>query len=160
MTLERSKTDEPLLAVRPALRFWTREFTRRFLTAVGIAAIGLASLFVSGNLLLPFQSPLVLEGETASKGAIFSDDKVRQLLLKEHIRVRVTQMGSREMATHDLSSYDFAFPSGQPAADKIIKRLSAGGRLPRVSRPFTSPLVLATFRQFAETLVANKVATR
>src|SRR5262249_11986689 len=124
------------------------------------ATAGLGALLPTGNLLLPFESTVTLEGKTGSKGDYFLDHEVQRLLMGHHLRVHTTQTGSRDVALHDIDSYDFAFPSGQPSADLIINDRNSAqpAKFTKVFRPFTSPIVLATYREYAETLRANGIA--
>ncbi|MER5523575.1 hypothetical protein ABT075_03040 [Streptomyces sp. NPDC002677] len=55
-----------------------------------------------------------------------------------------------------LKGMDVVFPSGQPAAKMILDRQQ--GVSAKSARPFVTPLVLATFREYAETLVKAGVA--
>ncbi|BAL87660.1 hypothetical protein AMIS_24400 [Actinoplanes missouriensis 431] len=151
--------EPPRLPIRHR-RFWSPSFLKVFAPLATTAATGLVLLLISGNLALPFQQELTLEGKTGSKGEIFEDPEMRRLLLRHHIRVHITNTGSRELATHDFTGYDFVFPSGRPAANMVRQRLAqTSGGVPQTSKPFATPLVLATFRQYAETLVAAGVAT-
>jgi hypothetical protein len=63
------------------------------------------------------------------------------------------------IADADLAGQDFAFPSGQPAADVILDRLRPKERRTSTYKPFTTPLILATFRRYADALVNARVAT-
>ncbi|WP_051755729.1 hypothetical protein [Kitasatospora purpeofusca] len=72
------------------------------------------SLALSGNLLLPFDRILVLEGRTGSKGDFFDDPEVQRLLLRHRIRVHVTVAGSQELVHGDYFRLSFLFPSGRP----------------------------------------------
>lgn len=152
---------EPGLAVRPrpAPFFLRRRFLRLFLPVAALAAVGLITLAAYGNLLLPFVRLVTLEGAMGSKADFFDDERVRELLLRHHMQVHVTHRGSREVALGDLDSFDFVFPSGQPAAELVIQRRLDEGMTNSVYRPFVSPIVLATYRQYAETLRAAGVAT-
>ncbi|MFI5999311.1 hypothetical protein ACIA98_02660 [Streptomyces sp. NPDC051366] len=48
-----------------------------FLPALATVLTGLAALAVSGNLLLPFENVVVLEGKMASKRDFFEDEEVQ-----------------------------------------------------------------------------------
>ncbi|MEU2390300.1 hypothetical protein [Streptomyces sp. NPDC007369] len=158
---ERPVVEEPRLAVRSrASGAWSRRgLLLFFLPALATVLTGLAALAVSGNLLLPFERVVVLEGKMASKRDFFEDEEVQRILLKHRIKVHITSTGSREVALRDLAAYDFVFPSGQPAGDLITGVRSTAGQYARVRRPFVSPIVLATYRQYAETLHDAGIAT-
>ncbi|MFG2294410.1 hypothetical protein [Streptomyces sp. NPDC048603] len=158
---ERPVVEEPRLAVRRrASGTWSRRgLLVFFLPALATVLTGFAALAVSGNLLLPFEKVLVLEGKMASKRDFFEDEEVQRILLKHRIQVHITSSGSREVAVRDTASFDFVFPSGQPAGDLITGMRAAAGQYAKVHRPFVSPIVLATYREYAETLRDAGVAT-
>jgi hypothetical protein len=71
------------------------------------------------------------------------------------IDVQVDTAGSREIATTvDLSRYDFAFPAGVPAAQKI----KADRKAAATYSPFYTPMAIASFKPIVQLLVANKIA--
>ncbi|MFD6068956.1 hypothetical protein, partial [Amycolatopsis lurida] len=120
---------------------------------------GLIVLLVSGTVVVPFQQTLVLRGKMGSKSDLFEDAKVQEILMRHHIRVHVTRTGSRDIATHDLSEYDFVFLSGEPAAG-LVRRSRANEWTGSARQPFTSPIVLATYRRYAETLASKGIAAK
>lgn len=68
----------------------------------------------------------------------------------------VLKAGSREIATSfDLSTYDFAFPAGAPAAEKIQQEAGVN----QAFTPFFTPMVIATWQPLADLLVEQGVAT-
>ncbi|MFJ3876476.1 hypothetical protein ACIPW5_03335 [Streptomyces sp. NPDC090077] len=153
--------EEPRLAVGPPVssRWPRRRLTAVLAPALAAVLIGGGLLATSGNAGLPAERIVTLEGRMASKRDYFEDPEVRRILLRHHIRLHITSAGSREVAVRDLSGYDFVFPSGQPAGDLITNRLAAEGKYAKVHRPFVSPIVLATYREYAETLRAAGIAT-
>jgi len=153
-------TQEPSLAVRPrpAPFFLRRRFLRQFMPVASLAVVGLVALLVSANLLLPFERLVTLEGAGGSKAKFLDDQQVRELLLRHHIRVQVTRLGSRGAAA-DLDSLDFIFSSGQPAAELVTQQRREAGKYASAKRPFVSPIVLATYRDYAETLRAAGISS-
>jgi hypothetical protein len=149
---------EAFLVIRTRGVFWTRPFVAALASAVAAVVIGGVVLAVTG-FPCPFLPTQVLEGTSGSKGEIFEDGQIRKLLMRRHIRVRNTRVGSVASANGDLAHYHYVFPSGAPAAEVVLKRLIGQSRAPSVSRPFTSPLVFGSFRPYAETLVDKGVAT-
>jgi hypothetical protein len=148
--------EEPSLIIpRP---FWRSPFGRPFAAAACVAVL------CAGMLLVNAWTPVTVRGIMASKQDFFNDKEVRGLLRKHNIRVEVTTRGSGEVADEILhqktENYDFAFPSGQPAADLIKNERRKRGLYADPTRLFTSPIVLASFREYAETLVRNGVAER
>jgi hypothetical protein len=120
--------------------------------AVGVVvAVGYS---VAGK--LQSQPPLTVHGVIGSeKQDFFRDPAVQSVFRRNGLDVQVDTAGSREMATSvDLSHYDFAFPAGVPAAQKI----KTDHRVATTYVPFYTPLAVATFRPIAQLLVANHVA--
>ncbi|MFD0509055.1 hypothetical protein ACFQ0G_51865 [Streptomyces chiangmaiensis] len=146
--------EEPRLTTRRVKR---RRIPRHVAVALPLALAGLFSLLVSGNALRPFEHITTIEAKMASKSDYFKDPEVQRLLLEHGIRVDIHRLGSRGIATTSLKDVDVVFPSGQPAAKLILDRQN---RSVRSARPFVTPLVLGTFRDYAETLVSAGVAER
>jgi len=85
----------------------------------------------------------------SEKLAFFADQRVRDVFARHGLKVEVDPAGSRQIATvTDLGSYDFAFPSSAPAAEKIQRDRKAA----RTYAPFSSPMVVATFDPIVELL--------
>ncbi|MFF3375387.1 hypothetical protein ACFYXF_20860 [Streptomyces sp. NPDC002680] len=145
--------EEPGLTTRR--RRARRRLPRHVVVAMPLALAGLISLLVSGNALRPFERITTIQAKMASKSDYFKDPEVQRLLLRHGIRVEIQRLGSRGIAQQSLKGMDVVFPSGQPAA-KII--LDKENRTLDSVRPFVTPLVLATFRDYAETLEAKGVA--
>jgi hypothetical protein len=150
--------DEPSLVIRPDLG--RRRFRRTVLPTAGLAVAGVVALFFSHSLVLPFEPILELNAVMGSKADYFEDPEVGDILMDHRIRVNTKRSGSRDVATHELASADFVFPSGQPAANLINARQRATGSHFNERRPFMSPIILATYRDYAETLLDNGIATR
>ncbi|MFE6401478.1 hypothetical protein [Streptomyces alboflavus] len=153
-TPDRTPGEEPRLTTRRPTRRRTRH-PRHVLAALPLAVAGLLALMISGNALRPFERITTIDGKMASKSDFFKDPEVQRLLLKHGIRVEIHRLGSRGIATQSLRGMDVVFPSGQPAAKLILQRQQ---RSVRTARPFVTPLVLGTFRDYAKTLVARGVA--
>ncbi|MFJ6196919.1 hypothetical protein [Micromonospora sp. NPDC092111] len=160
MALGRSAVEEPRLAIQwqPSRAFLGGRFLWSIVPVSVVAAIGSLILLLSGNAWAPLRPIAVVEGRLASKSEYFLDAEVERLLLKHHVRVHISRGGSRDIATNSLDPYDFVFPSGQPAADLILARLKDQGRSTTTYKPFTSPIVLASYREYAESLQAAGIA--
>ncbi|GGZ11136.1 hypothetical protein [Streptomyces poonensis] len=144
---------EPRLATRRGGRL---RVPGHVLVASAAALAGLLALTITGNTLRPFDRIVTIEAKMASKSDFFRDPEVQRLLLREHgIRVDVHRLGSRGIATHSFAGMDVVFPSGQPAAKLVLDQQK---RSVRSSRPFVTPLVLGTFRDYAKTLERAGVA--
>ncbi|CAM5391323.1 hypothetical protein [Streptomyces aurantiogriseus] len=149
----RPTIEEPRLTTRQVRR---RRVPRHVVVALPLALAGLISLMVSGNAFRPFERITTLEARMASKSDFFRDPEVQRLLLEHGLRVDIHRLGSRGIATQSLKGMDVVFPSGQPAAKLVLDRQE---RSVRSVRPFVTPLVLGTFRDYADTLVKAGVAT-
>ncbi|WP_369168974.1 hypothetical protein AB5J49_14085 [Streptomyces sp. R28] len=155
MPANRPVTEEPrLLVTRPP----RRRLRRALALALPVPVIGLVLLVAGGNLLLPLRQVVTIEAKMASKRDFFQDPEVERLLMKHGFRVHITSMGSREIANQDVDGYDVVFPSGQPAADLIARERAEANRPALLYRPFVSPIVLATYRNYAEALEDHGIA--
>lgn len=139
--------------------FLRRRFLFSFLPVACVAVLGAASLVHAGQVLGPFGEVVTLHGKTGSKRDFFEDDQVERLLLSHGIRTRITATGSRDVAISDLAGLDFVFPSGLPAARLVLDERRRSNQQARPFQPFVSPVVLATYREYAETLRGNGIAT-
>ena len=72
----------------------------------------------------------------SEKLAFFADQRVKDVFARHGLKVEVDPAGSRQIATaKDLDTYDFAFPSSTPAAERIQRDHKAA----RTYAPFSSP---------------------
>ncbi|MDO5696612.1 MAG: hypothetical protein Q4G51_01435 [Dermatophilus congolensis] len=93
----------------------------------------------------------------SEKAPFFADPKVREAFARNGLEVTVTSSGSRDMATRpDLKSFGFAFPSSEPAGDRVKR--AAG--VTETYTPFRSPLAIASFTPVVDVLAKAKVATK
>ncbi|MFD9209068.1 hypothetical protein ACFVZM_22645 [Streptomyces sioyaensis] len=125
---------------------------------MALTVTGIICLTMTGHLLLPFERVTTLKGRLASISDFFEDPQVIRILRKHGLRVEAFNAGSRQVATGSLKGLDFVFPSGKPAADRINDARQAAGEYSKNFHPFDSPLVLASFRPYAEALHARQVA--
>lgn len=125
---------------------------------MALTVTGTVQLARTRNLLLPFERVTTLKGRLASIGDFFEDPQVIRILRKHGLRVETSSAGSREVATGSLKGLDFVFPSDKPAAAQIHDTRQAAGEYSKDFQPFDSPLVLASFRKYAETLHDRHVA--
>jgi len=119
----------------------------------------LAAIFISirgraGN--ASGQPLTVVRGVIGSeKQPFFSDPEVIRVFQNHGLDVKVDTAGSRQIATSvDLSHYDFAFPAGVPAAEKIRRDRKVNTSY----SPFYTPMVIASFKPIAQLLVSAGVA--
>ena len=135
-----------------------RRFLLWFVPPLAVFVCGLVVLLVSGHITGPFRSVTVVRALFASKRDFFQDEQVKRILMARGYQVHVTPAGSRELADKpDLDSYHFVFPSGH-VANEHVKARRAGKHAVQY-RPFFTPVVLATFREYAEALKQEGVAT-
>jgi hypothetical protein len=93
----------------------------------------------------------------SEKGAFFADPAVQRVFADHGLRLDLDPRGSRQMATTvDLSRYDFAFPSSEPAARALQRRRQVS----TVYSPFSSPLAVATFSSIVDLLAGQGMVRR
>lgn len=162
MTAANSTVEEPVLTVSRPPRFWGSPFGWAFAVAMCFVVVG-GLLVMSSEIQQPAEPVVTVRGIMASKGDFFADEEVQRLLRQHNFEVEVTSRGSREVALEVIGQendqYDFAFPSGQPAADLIMNHRRQSGRYQRATSLFSSPIVLASYREYAEILVSEGIAT-
>ncbi len=91
----------------------------------------------------------------SEKQAFFQDPGVIDVFRRHGLDVQVDTAGSRQIATSiDLSKYDFAFPAGVPAAEKIRR----DRKVTTSYSPFFTPMAVATFKPIVQLLQAAGVA--
>ncbi len=117
------------------------------LAVVLIIAVGFAIVSSVQNNLGP--APVTLTGLIGSeKAPFFADERVNAALKRGGFIVKVSTAGSRQIAGADLSTDDFAFPAGVPAAEKI--RTDHAGSQSFV--PFYTPMAIATWKPIVDLL--------
>jgi hypothetical protein len=150
--------DEPTLTFPPPPRFWgSRLGLATVVAVVSAVAFGMAAFAQESD-----KPVTTLRGIMASKQDFFNDAEVQRLLRENGFEVEVTPRGSYEVAREVIQNpdrYDFTFPSGVPPANLIRAQRSEAGHYHRNTDLFTSPIVLASFRVYAETLVRAGVAS-
>jgi hypothetical protein len=135
-----------------------RRFLLWFVPPLTVFVFGLVVLLVSGHLTGPFRHITVVRALLASKRDFFQDEQVKRILMARGYQVHVTPAGSRDLARKpDLDSYHFVFPSGHVANEHVKSRRTGKHAVPY--RPFFTPVVLGTFREYAEALRKAGVAT-
>jgi hypothetical protein len=122
---------------------------------LGVGVLAAIVISVRGRLDSPAQQLTVVRGLIGSeKQPFFSDPEVIKTFRDHGLDVRVDTAGSRQIASLDLTHYDFAFPAGVPAAEKI--RLAR--KVNTSYSPFYTPMAIASFRPIADLLVTAGVA--
>jgi hypothetical protein len=124
---------------------------------LGIGVLAAIVISIRGRAGNASGQPLtVVRGVIGSeKQPFFSDREVIQAFHNQGLDVKVDTAGSRQIATSvDLSHYDFAFPAGVPAAEKIKRDHKAT----TTYVPFYTPMAIASFKPIAQLLVNAGIA--
>ncbi len=123
------------------------------LLAIGVVVAILVSAVQRFN---PGAPPATVRGVIGSeKLPFFQDQDVIKVFRDNGITLQIDTAGSRQIASNvDLAKYDFAFPAGVPAAEKI----KADHKAKTVYSPFYTPMAIATFKDIAQLLIAANLA--
>jgi hypothetical protein len=117
--------------------------------------VGAAIFFVARSVIQERQIITVSGLIGSEKAPYFHNPEVIEALRAGGLVVEVEKAGSRQIASnYDLSQYDFAFPAGVPAAEKM-RREQSGSKSYDI---FFTPMTVASWQPVAEILVANGVA--
>ncbi len=129
-----------------------RKLIAPILTLLLVLGLG-AGIYVSVNEQLSKQSIVTVRGLIGSeKEDFFRDPLVVAALAKQGLTVEFEKAGSRQIATqYKLKDYDFAFPSGAPAAEKIKREASVN----KAYEVFFTPMAVASWKMIAGILEAN-----
>ena len=123
-----------------------------FLLVIGVGA----AIYKSA---LPQLSEPVRGLSGSEKLPFFHDPRTIEALSKAPYRltVDVEKAGSRQIATsYNLTEYDFAFPAGVPAAEKIRQQTNKK----KSYQVFFTPMVIASWKIIADILEANGVVSK
>lgn len=127
------------------------------LLAVGVIVAILVSIGGGGDDGNDPQQVATVRGVIGSeKAPFFADRRVQAEFRKKGLKVEVDTAGSRSIATTvDLDKYDFAFPSGVPAAAQLKSKSGAS----TTYTVFYTPMVIASWKPIATILEGAGVAT-
>jgi hypothetical protein len=93
----------------------------------------------------------------SEKDAFFRDPRVIEALRRNSLQVDVVKAGSRDIATKfNLKEYDFAFPAGIPAAEKIKR----DNNIAKFYPIFFTPITVGSWKRVAEVLEANGIVRK
>ncbi len=125
------------------------------LTVLLLAGLGYA-IWASVSGQLAARRVITARGLIGSeKEDFFRDPEVQAALQKLGVRVQFEKAGSRQIATgYDLGTYDFAFPAGVAAAEKIKR----DRKVTQTYDAFYTPMAVATWKPIARVLEANGLA--
>lgn len=97
----------------------------------------------------------------SEKEDFFNGRDVKAALASRGLYVDASPAGSREIVEEiDRRDQDFGFPSGDPAANELMRKLIKQGVSPEPFTPFSSPIIIASWRPVAEVLVENGIARK
>jgi hypothetical protein len=132
-----------------------KRFIGPLLLVILIAGVA-AGIFFSVRSQIAARNIVTVHGLIGSeKEEFFLDARVIQALERGGLRVEIEKAGSRQIATsYDLKQYDFVFPAGIPAAEKIRREQN----ISKSYDVFYSPMVIASWEPIAKIMVANGVA--
>lgn len=132
----------------------SRRIFAPLLTVLLLAGVG-AAIYLSVSEQLQNAHTVTLRGLSGSeKLPFFRDERVIEALRAHGIETDVEKAGSRQIATsYDLKQYDFVFPAGIPAAEKIRREQG----ITKSYDVFFTPMVVASWRPIAEVLEANGI---
>ncbi len=124
------------------------------LLVVLVVGVGVA-VYLSASQQLALRQTVTVRGLIGSeKEEFFLDPKVVETFKKKGIVVKIEKAGSRTIATMpDLSEYDFVFPSGVPAAEKIRQSQKSA----KAYDVFFTPMAIASWKPIVDILGANGV---
>lgn len=96
----------------------------------------------------------------SEKEAFFRDEQTIAALAKApwYLKVTIEKSGSREIAQamQLKNQYDFAFPAGIAAAEKIKRSQDSKQSV----QPFFTPVVIASWKAIADILIANNIVKK
>ena len=124
-----------------------------------LLVLGLAvGIYVSVNEQMSQHRIVAVRGLIGSeKEDFFRDPRVVDALAKKGLAVEVEKAGSRQIATqYTLKDYDFAFPSGAPAAEKIKQEAGVN----KAYEVFFTPMAVASWKLIAGILEANGIVSQ
>lgn len=127
-----------------------------------LALLVLAAIGVAGYFSFSARSVKTIYGVIGSeKKAFFLDPRVQEILKKEYkLAVDFETVGSRRIATvggnkGTVEKYDFAFPAGTPAAEKIKRDYKS--HVKGKYRVFFTPMAVASWKPVADVLEKNGI---
>lgn len=132
-----------------------KRFLGPLLLIILILGVGAGIFFSVRDQLISRQVVTVRGLIGSEKEPFFQDQRVKDALRRGGFIVQYEKAGSRQIATSfDLSKYDFAFPAGVPAAEKIRQERKAS----KSYDVFFTPMAIASWKPIAEILTANGIA--
>ncbi|MFZ5916530.1 MAG: hypothetical protein ACOYZ7_06335 [Chloroflexota bacterium] len=125
------------------------------LLVVLVLGVG-AAIFLSVREQAAVRRVIAVHGLIGSeKEDFFQDPRVVEALRKGGLEVHIEKAGSRQIAaSYDLAEYDFAFPAGVPAAEKMRREQASS----KSYDAFFTPMAVASWKPIAQLLAQNGIA--
>jgi hypothetical protein len=144
-----------LIAVFGAALFFSLRKTQQDVLDSGGKPTGIALPGMQSMQVVELNGLIALDVET-----YFKDPRVIKLLADNKVRVNVTRVGSRDMASKVVpgATPDFMFPSGVVAANQIVDAAKKANISATQSSPFYTPMVIASWAPIAQILQTNGLA--
>jgi hypothetical protein len=136
----------------------SRKIYAPIITLLLVIGVGFAIYISATEQFQAFNVEQVSGVSGSEKLPFFRDERTIEALSKSphNLTPDVEKAGSRQIATsYNLKEYDFAFPAGIPAAEKIKQE----NHVNKSYQPFFTPMVVASWKPIAEILIANDVVT-
>ncbi len=134
-----------------------RKYFASVVSLLLLAGVGIAIYFSASEQSIHRHTATVRGLIGSEKMPFFSDPEVIAALRQQGLQVTVEKAGSRQIALRsDLTQYDFAFPAGVPAAEKIQRERGVHKAHPI----FYSPMAIASWKRIADILINNGMVER
>ena len=134
----------------------SRRIIGPLVTVLLLIGVG-AAIYMSATEQFDSMSVEEIRGVSGSeKLPFFRDERTIEALKKapHRLQAHVEKAGSRQIATsYDLKDYDFAFPAGIAAAEKIRREHNAT----KSYQAFFTPMVIASWKPIAQILIDNGI---
>ena len=126
------------------------------IVVAGVLTVGVVFTIVASERESNRKHLRVIHGITSAENARFFDDaRVRSAFVADGLALQVhTVMNDQDVATADLSRYDFALLTDTPTAVNI----ATTRHITNTFVPFHSPMVVATFKDVAQRLTRAGIA--
>lgn len=89
----------------------------------------------------------------SEKESYFADPRVMDRLASKGLHVTIEKVGSRAIASRNLTGYDFGFPAGAPAAIALQKKVGAKQIYPT----FYTPMAVASWKMLIPVLTQEGI---
>jgi len=134
-----------------------RKILAPLLSILLLAGVGVAIYFSASEQFAIRQQQEIRGLVGSEKMPFFTDPEVIAALAKHGMKVAVEKAGSRQIALRkDIKEYDFVFPAGVPAAEKIKRE----HQVHQAHTIFFTPMAIASWKIIAEILEDNGIVQK